>query len=308
MEQLLALAVDLGGTKVESALVDADGRIVAGSRFRLATGPGITPDLLRDAIDGVVGETLVGLGAGSALIGAGVASAGPVDFRTGEISPVNMRQLGAGFPLVRAVADALGPISVAVSLGHDGGCIAIAESWLGATRDARTSLSFVVSTGIGGGIVHEGALMRGATGNAGHLGQMRVGPTQWMLEELASGPASVRWAAANGWLGRTGEDLSRDAAAGDAVARQAIERSARTIGQALADIAALIDLDAIAVGGGFAKSAPDYIDLVDDAFRSAVVFPHLRGIAISPSALGDDGPLIGAAALVWRAPSARPPR
>jgi glucokinase len=301
---VLALAVDLGGTKVESALVGSDGRVVAGSRFRLPTGPGITSALLRDAIDGVVSETVAVLDADIALIGAGVASAGPVDFRTGEISPVNMPQLGTGFPLVRAVADALGPISVPVSLGHDGGCIAIAESWLGATRDARTSLSFVVSTGIGGGIVYEGGLMRGATGNAGHLGQMRVGPTQWTLEELASGPASVRWAAANGWSGRTGEDLSRDAAAGVPVARQAIERSARTIGQALADISALIDLDAIAVGGGFAKSAPDYVDLVDDAFRSAVVFPHLRGIAISPSALGDDGPLIGAAALVWRPPFA----
>ena len=118
-------------------------------------------------------------------------------------------------------------------LGHDGGALALAESWRGATQDARASLSIVVSTGIGGGFVLGGAYAPGATGNAGHLGQVRRegGLT---LEEIASGPASVAWAREQGWQGGRGEDLASDAAAGVAVARAAIERSARAVGEALA--------------------------------------------------------------------------
>jgi glucokinase len=294
-----ALAVDVGGTKMEAALVAEDGSLVAGSRTRRPTGREATPAVLDAAVREIVRHALAALPDDADLLGAGIGSAGPVDRVAGTIVPVNM-PLAHGFPLVDAVhADTSAVLGreIPTRLGHDGGALALAESWLGATQEARASLSIVVSTGVGGGFVVDGAYVPGASGNAGHLGQVRRegGLT---LEEIASGPASATWAQQQGWAGATGEDLARDAAAGDALARAAIERSARAVGEALADAATLVDLDVVAIGGGFSRVSPDYIDLVQTALTASAVHGYSRHTRVVPSGLGDEGPLIGAAALV----------
>lgn len=296
-----ALAVDVGGTKMEAALVAEDGTLVDGSRSRQATGRDATAASLDAAVAEIVRHALAALPAGAELVGAGAGSAGPVDRRTGSIVPVNMP--GAhGYGLAEAVrreASAVLGREVSAVLGHDGGALALAEAWRGATQDARASLSIVVSTGVGGGFVVAGAYIPGASGNAGHLGQIRRegGLT---LEEIASGPASVAWAQSQGWVGSTGEDLARDSAGGDAIARAAIERSAKAVGEALADAATLVDLDMVAIGGGFSRVSSDYIDLVQKALTASAVHEYSRRARVVRSGLGDEGPLIGAAALVLR--------
>ncbi|WP_223172016.1 ROK family protein [Microbacterium sp. NIBRBAC000506063] len=200
--------------------------------------------------------------------------------------------------MASAAASVLGREVPAV-MGHDGGCLALAESWLGATQGATASLSMVVSTGIGGGFVSDGSYASGATGNAGHLGHVHTDGGA-MLEEVAAGPASVAWAQEQGWQGSSGEDLARSAAEGDAVARAAIERSARLVGHALADAATLLDLDVIAIGGGFSFVSDDYVDLVQHALVERAAHDYSRRTRVVRSALGDEGPLIGAAALLLR--------
>jgi glucokinase len=296
-----ALAVDVGGTKMEAALVAEDGLIVEGSRSRQATGREATLESLDASVVAIVEHALAALPADAELVGAGVGSAGPIDRTAGAIMPVNM-PLARGFGLedsVRAAASTVMGNDVPTVLGHDGGALALAESWLGATQGAGASLSIVVSTGVGGGFVANGAYIPGATGNAGHLGQVRRegGLT---LEEIASGPASAAWAQQQGWTGATGEDLARDAAAGDPVARAAIERSAREVGEALADAATLVDLDVVAIGGGFSRVSVDYIDLVQQALTGSAAHDYSRRTRVVRSGLGDEGPLIGAAALVLR--------
>lgn len=296
-----ALAVDVGGTKMEGALVSDRGVLVPGSRSRSATGRTATPGSLTASVTEIVTHALAALPADAELVGAGIGSAGPVDRVAGTISPVNMPE-AHGFGLagsVRTAASAALGRDVPAVLGHDGGALALAESWRGATQDARASLSIVVSTGVGGGFVVNGAYIAGATGNAGHLGQIRRegGLT---LEEIASGPASVAWARAQGWEGATGEDLARDARAGVPVARAAIERSARAVGEALADAATLVDLDTVAIGGGFSRAADDYIDLVQQALTASAVHGYSQLTRVVRSGLGDEGPLIGAAAFVLR--------
>lgn len=297
----LALAVDVGGTKMEAALVTEAGDVVDGSRSRQATGREATPATLDAAVAATVAHALAALGAGHDLVGAGVGSAGPIDRPTGAVMPVNMpRARGYGLQqAVRAAASGILGRDVPTVLGHDGGALALAESWRGATADAAASLSIVVSTGVGGGFVVNGAYVAGATGNAGHLGQVRRegGLT---LEEIASGPASAAWAREQGWAGATGEDLAMDAAAGVAVARAAIERSARAVGEALADAATLVDLDTVAIGGGFSRVSDDYIDLVQAALIASAAHEYSRRTRVVRSGLGDEGPLIGAAALVLR--------
>ncbi|MGM7667747.1 ROK family protein [Microbacterium sp. A93] len=296
-----ALAVDVGGTKLEAALVSDAGVLVEGSRNRQPTGRAATFESMDAAIAAVTEHALATLPAGAELAEAGVGSAGPVDRTTGQIFPVNMPAV-RGYKLadaVRSAASAVVGRDVRTVFGHDGGALALAESWFGATREARASLSIVVSTGVGGGFVVGGAYIAGASGNAGHLGQVRRegGLT---LEEIASGPASATWAQTQGWTGSTGEDLARDAASGDAVARAAIERSARAVGEALADAATLVDLDVVAIGGGFSRVSDDYIDLVQQALTASAAHEYSRRARVVRSGLGDEGPLIGAAAFVLR--------
>lgn len=296
-----ALAVDVGGTKMEAALVSELGAVVDGSRSRQPTGREATFASLDSGVAAVVSHALAALPSDAELVGAGAGSAGPIERAAGAIVPVNM-PLARGFGLadsVRASASAALGREVTTVLGHDGGALALAESWLGATQGAGASLSIVVSTGVGGGFVVNGAYIPGATGNAGHLGQVRRegGLT---LEEIASGPASAAWAQGQGWHGATGEDLARDSAAGVEIARAAIVRSATAVGEALADAATLVDLDVVAIGGGFSRVSDDYIDLVQAALTASAAHEYSRRTRVVRSGLGDEGPLIGAAALVLR--------
>lgn len=297
----VAIAVDVGGTKVEGALVDESGRVREGSRSRAETGRASDAADLRAALAAVVAHAAAALASGDELTGVGIGSAGPIDRNAGTVLPYNLPRVG-DFPLREAVAtaaaEALGR-EVPAAMVHDGGCLALAEAWLGATQGARASLSMVVSTGIGGGFVTEGSYAAGASGNAGHLGHVHTDGGA-MLEEVASGPASVAWAQSQGWQGASGEDLARSAAAGDAVARAAIERSAQLVGHALADAATLLDLDVVAIGGGFSFVSDDYVDLVQRALVERAAHDYSRRTRVVRSALGDEGPLIGAAALMLR--------
>ena len=286
------LAVDFGGTKVEAALVD-DGVLVPGSRARRPTGPTATADELDDAVRAVVAEAL-----GDVRVAAvGIGSAGPVDTVRGLASPLNV-PAWRDHPL-RAVVEAAVP-GADVVLAIDGLAITLAEARYGAGRGSSNVLGMVVSTGVGGGLVLDGHGIRGASGNAGHIGHVQVAGYDdpcacgriGCLEAIASGPNSVRWAQAQGWGGATGEELAA-AASTDAVARAAIERSARAVGLAIASASALVDLDVVAIGGGFSHAAPDYLDLVRAAADEG--FEFVRATRILPAGLGGEAPLIGAA-------------
>jgi len=297
-----ALAIDLGGTKIEAGLVSETGAVIDASRNRVPTGRDITPEVMSRAVSTVVARALDHLPQGAEFAGAGIGSAGPVNLATGTIYPVNMRGV-SGFGLVEAVRDAvivdLGASEVDVTLRHDGGALAMAESWLGAARGTAASLSIVVSTGVGGGIVIGGRPIGGFTGNAGHLGQTHAAEQggELTLEEVASGPSSVRWAQLNGWQGTAGEQLSADAARGDRTARAAIERSAAAVGRTLADASTLLDLEVIAISGGFSFVSDDYVELVAASLANWAELPYSQATRVVRSGLGADGPLIGAAAL-----------
>ena len=289
------LAVDFGGTKVEAALV-ADGALVPGTRSRRPTGPTASAAELDDAVRAVVAEAL----GGQRVDAVGIGSAGPVDTVHGLASPLNV-PAWRDHPLRDLVAAAVPGADVVLAI--DGLAITLAEARHGAGAGSANVLGMVVSTGVGGGLVLDGRGITGASGNAGHIGHVQVAGfddacpcgRRGCLEAIASGPSSVRWARAQGWTGATGEELASSAASGDATARAAIERSARAVGLAVASASALVDLDVVAIGGGFSHAAPDYLDLVRAAADEGFAF--VRATRILPAALGGDAPLIGAAAL-----------
>ncbi|MFT4137145.1 ROK family protein [Microbacterium sp.] len=299
-----ALAIDLGGTKVEAALVDDAGVVDGATRVRAETGAAAAadPSVLRDAVDHVVRECL-GRAGDVEVVAAGVGAAGPVDLGAGTISPVNLPAV-RDFPVVELVRAASGLEDVTLRL--DGTCIALAELWLGAARGVRDAVVFVVSTGIGGGIVSDGRLVAGASGNAGHLGQVvveRVGAdvAAATVEGIGSGPHSVAWARAQGWVGSDGEELAASFRAGDPIAIAAVDRSARAVGAGLANASTLLDLELAVVGGGFSFVADDYAQRVEDAAHAHSVNAFARRLRVVRARLGGDAPLVGAAALVHRA-------
>lgn len=306
MPEALALAIDLGGTKVEAALVDATGRLLTETRFRAPTGSSRSSDHLIASVRQVTARTMSTVPAHAHVIGVGIGAAGPIQQHEGLVSPLNL-PAWRDFPLVSLIAECVPHVDITLRI--DGLCITLAEHWIGAARGVANLMGMVVSTGIGGGLILGGQAVPGPTGNAGHIGHIEVGGADaacacggsGCLEAVASGPRSVAWARAQGWSGSTGEDLAGSYSAGDPIARAAVERSGRAIGRAIGSATLLLDLDVVTIGGGFSRVTPDLFDYIQWALDERTTFDFARRVKVLPSALTDEGPLVGAAALVHRA-------
>lgn len=306
-----ALAVDIGGTKVEGALVDPDGRILPDTRRRAPTGGTASADELDTAVLGVVADVLAGgvtreVTASTGIAGIGVACAGPVDDDAGTVSPINL-PAWRDHPLRAAIAAAPSVVDsgLPVTLRRDGVAIAMAEHWLGAGVGVDDMVAMVISTGIGGGIVLGGRVV---AGNAGHIGQIEVSEytgepslgSRTTLESVASGPHTVAWARSHGWAGATGEELAAAVDAGDPIALRALDRLVDVVAQGICSACALLDVELVAIGGGFARVTDDLVERI--ARRVARhPLPYVADTRVVPAALGDTAPLVGAAALVHRA-------
>ncbi|HTM86515.1 MAG TPA: ROK family protein [Mycobacterium sp.] len=297
----LTVALDIGGTKIAAGLIGPDGVVVHQARLP-------TPDGDAETVWAVV-EELLGDAmrmADGAADGVGVASAGPIDLPSGTISPINIVEW-KGFPIVERVAEVT---ALPVRLGGDGLCMALGEHWCGAGRGARFLLGMVVSTGVGGGLVLDGAPYGGRTGNAGHVGHVVVAPYDGALcscggrgcvETIASGPHLAQWAREQGWdapAGADAKDLADAAVAGDAVALRAFQRGATAVAAMIASVGAVCDLDLVVIGGGVAKSGPLLFDPLRSALATYAGLDFLRGLRVVPAELGGEAGLVGAAALL----------
>lgn len=217
----LVAALDIGGTKIAGALVDGDGTILV--RAQRPTPAQEDGDTVMRAVAEVLGELTASELWGRARA-VGIGSAGPVDASAGTVSPVNVPGWRA-YPLVDRVRAVTGDLPV--ELIGDGVAITAAEHWQGAARGHDNALCMVVSTGVGGGLVLNGRLHPGPTGNAGHIGHISVDldgdpcpcGARGCVERIASGPNIARRALADGW--RPGPDGDASAAAVAAAARAA---------------------------------------------------------------------------------------
>jgi glucokinase len=306
LDRAVALAIDFGGTKVEAGLVDVSGTVLPGTRFRQPTGPTATSDTLEAAVLSVARDARAAVPEGATLVGVGIGCAGPISLAEGLVSPLNVAAW-RDYPL-RALLEKELP-GVPVTLRMDGICIALAEHWIGAARGENNLMGMIVSTGIGGGLIVQGRTIEGPTGNAGHIGHVEVGGFSdqcgcggtGCVEAVASGPKSVAWARSQGFDGTSGEDLAAAYAAGDPIAIAAVTRAGHAIGQAIASATALVDLDVVAIGGGFSRVTPDLFDFIRAAIAEREAFGFVAKVRVVASGLEDSGPLVGAAALVHRA-------
>jgi glucokinase len=278
----LVLAVDFGGTKLAAGRVDGDG-VLTDQRVVPTPVEGTAAELW-DVLAGLVSSVRRG---DEAVVGVGCG--GPMEPGGVTVSPLNV-PAWRGFPL----RDRLGTLTgLPVHIDNDAKALALGEGWVGAARGVPNYIAMVVSTGVGGGIVLDGRLLDGGSGNAGHIGHVIVEPggrtcacgAQGCLEAEASGP-SVRAA--------TGLDPQE-------VDEGVRRRVGTLVGRAVATVANLLDLRLAVVAGSVALGYGETFFAAAQAeldARARIEFA--RGARIVPAGLGDSGPLVGAAAVGWR--------
>ena len=258
------LAIDIGGTKFAAVVAEPGGRLIAWAQT--PTPRDLDSEQLWRTLDTLLTRVLASAGIAAAdLAGVGCGCGGPMEWPAGLVSPLNIPAWRA-FPLRGRLAERFGGIPVRVH--NDAICMVAAEHWRGAGRGRSNVLGIVVSTGVGGGLLLDGRLIAGASGNAGHIGHVVVDPEdgplcvcggRGCLEAIARGPALVSWAQAEGWRpgqgDATAKDLADDGAQGHPVGRAAMRRAGRALGIAIASATHLCDLEVVSVGGGLSQAA-----------------------------------------------------
>jgi glucokinase len=316
MPQQLYAAIDIGGTKIAAALVDAEGTLL--TRAELPTPPKGSAEEVMAAVAGLV-DNLARDTRWSDTVGIGIGSAGPIDPVGGTVSPVNI-PAWRDFPLVARVRE-LRAVHGDVVLIGDGSAMAAGEHWRGAARGYDNALCLVVSTGVGAGLILDGTLRTGPSGNAGHLGHISVDVegeqcpcgSRGCLEIIASGTSIARWAAENGWrthsdnvvessdtdtASPTAADIAASARAGNKIALAAFDRAGRALAAGIAATAMLVDIRAAVIGGGVAKSGPLLLDPLRHHLTTYASLAFTHNLAILPATLGADAGLIGAASVL----------
>ncbi|MFE6689457.1 ROK family protein [Streptomyces sp. NPDC057743] len=303
MQTDLSAALDIGGTKIAGALVDAHGRIlVRAARPTPADQDGAT---VMRAVAGVVRELAAGP-EWARVATVGIGSAGPVNAAAGTVSPVNIPGW-RDFPLVAGVRALVGGLPVV--LVGDGVAMTAAEHWQGAARGHDNALCMVVSTGVGGGLVLNGRLHPGPSGNAGHIGHISVDldgdpcpcGARGCVERIASGPNIARRALANGWRpGPDGDDsaaaVAAAARAGDRVALRSFERAGQALAAGIAATATLVEIDIAVIGGGVAGAGDVLFAPLRAALREYATLSFVSGLTVVPAQIGTDAGVVGAAA------------
>lgn len=296
-----SLAIDVGATKVAVGLVALSGQVLA--RIDVNSKAGSLAELngsLADAIKNVMATPDV------VVVGAGIGSAGPIDNVKGTINPVNIPHW-VDFSLVDFVREVSGLASVRI-IG-DASALAYAEFVLGAGRGATNLMGIVVSTGIGGGVVLNGAFHVGRTGNAGMIGHSVVVQggnecacgQRGCVEAYSSGTNMAKDFGADNF-----EAVASAARSGDLAAIAAIEKGAAVLALGLLNAVALMDLDTIVVGGGVMLADDVYWPILVKHFGKEMKVLNFPGnVALKKATLGKDSGLVGAGLVGFISPTER---
>ena len=308
-DQALILGIDIGGTKTAAGVVTVDGLTLS---FHVEPTP-------RDADAEALFAFVVSLaerardGYRDRVVAAGVGCGGPMIYPDGVVSPLFI-PAWRSFPLRTRLASAL---SLPITLDNDANAFALGEAMFGAGRGARYMLGMIVSTGVGGGIVADGRVFHGATGNAGHIGHTIVSAEGsrcscgaiGCLTAYASGTGLVARARAGIYAGTattlatlsegalTGQAIAEAAVGGDTFAAELIHDAGVAIARGIVDAATLLDLDRVVLGGGLVQAGEILLDPLRNELRERARLPFTRDLDIRVTAAAREAGVIGAAAL-----------
>ncbi|WP_202619191.1 ROK family glucokinase [Ornithinimicrobium cavernae] len=317
---MMNLGIDVGGTGIKGSAVAEDGTLRHRSE---RVTPAQDVDAIAGAIADLVRELVDLCERGGEPVGAvGVACAGFVDAAGGTVlfAP-NLAWRDA--PLKARLEEAVGR---PIFLENDANAAAWGEFRFGGAREADDMLLVTVGTGVGGGIVSDGELLRGSEGVAAEIGHLRVQPeglrcgcgNRGCLEAYASGTALVREgrelvAGGSPHAGAlsdlcggdperlTGHMVTQAATAGDPAAIELFADLGRWLGEGVASLVAVLDPELIVIGGGVSEAGDLLLQPARVAFgRQLTGRGHRRQAEIVPALLGNDAGMIGAADLAAR--------
>jgi glucokinase len=311
----LTVGVDVGGTKIAAGLVDEKGQVLARERTESpATDP---PEIVS-----TIGELVRGLAGSEPIEAVGVSAAGFVDkARAMLVFAPNLAWRDE--PLKRFLEDEL---DLPVVVENDANAAAWGEFTFGAGEDVENLLMLTVGTGVGGGLVIDGELVRGGFGMGGEVGHISMVPggvrcgcgNLGCLESYGSGTALVRRsrelagadpASAKDLVARVGGDPTRitgplvtqAAQEGDAFAIARLAELGEWLGQGVATLTAVLDPNVVVIGGGVSEAGALLLDPIRDSFeRHVTARGHRPMLEVRQALLGNAGGLIGVADLARR--------
>ena len=310
------LALDIGGTKLAAGVVDESGRVHS---FVVAPSePGRGPDAELARLFDLGRRAVADSGLDWPEVAAvGIGCGGPLDAERGVlIAPLHL----PGWHDVPVTAIAEDAFSRPAVLENDATAAAAGEHRYGAGTGARNMVYLTISTGVGGGVVADGRLYRGA-GNGAELGHVTV---DWRgrrcrgcgrlgcLEAYVSGTSIAERAreaidqSRNGASslasldgGLTAEDVAAAARAGDALARRVWEETIAALACGLTSIVNVFEPELVVVGGGVSRAGEQLLGPVREWVRDNAIEPARRSVDIVESALSDQVGVVGAAAIVY---------
>ncbi len=303
----LILGVDIGGTDIKLGLVDRDGSMREAGK--IPTKPSEGPEAAAARVRGWLAAGDRGAGT---VVAAGVDCAGLIDGERGLLHVSPNLTGWENVPLREIFERALGVPAV---IENDANAAAYGEWARGAGRGLGNFVCLTLGTGVGGGIVVDGALYRGSSGFAGEIGHAVIladGPpcacgNRGCLEALIGAKAIVeRGVRMLGAAGRRGtpwgdpptvEAISRAAASGDEVAAAALAETGRYLGIALANVIHILAPEAIAIGGGVADAGDSILEPARATARGCAMDEAMAAVRIVPAELGNRAAFIGVSLL-----------
>ncbi len=317
MSRRWVVGVDIGGTNLVVGLVPVTGGPAYGLRSR-ATQPERGADAavadIRRMAEEAIRETLETHGGSrDDVIGVGIGCPGPLDLDAGVV--VETPNLGwDGYPVRDRISQALG---LPATLDNDANCATYGEWWMGAGRGARSLVGLTLGTGIGGGVVLDGRLVRGASGSAGEVGHMTIDlhgrrcacGNYGCLEAYASGPniaARAREGLEVGYRSSIPDlvdgDLSRITAltvyealvGGDPYAREVLVETAKFLAAGIANLVNVLNPERVVLVGGVTRAGDHLLVPLRGEVRRRAFDWAVRACTIEPGELPETAGVIGA--------------
>jgi len=307
-----AIGVDIGGTSIKAAMVGRDGRITLETTVPTNASGG--KDAIAAGLSEAIGQVKRQAAAQQMqLCGAGIASAGSIDAQSGAVFAATENLPGwTGFPLCAFVSQLCSLPAYAI---NDAQAAALSELRFGRGRNLKNFVTITLGTGVGGGVVANGALLKGGCGFGGTIGHqvIRIGGLvcncgrQGCLEAYVSSSSLLReYLKHGGNPSSAGADaatqikrISELASAHDPAAQQAYAALADYLAEGLANLFNILDPEAVFVSGGLVEGHPDFVANVEARVTQILHFGAKRKPRIQPAMQGYYAGVQGAAALVF---------
>jgi len=313
------LAIDIGGTKIISAIISQDGQMLAKERFPTLAdeGPQAVIDRIFASVDRLLGQ---GNMKPSQLHSISIAAAGAINFEKGMITESPNLPGWHNIALRDIMQE---KYKLDTFLVNDASAAALGELRFGAGKGVRNLVLLTLGTGIGGGIIIDGELYTGATGGAAEIGHMTIeanGPrcdcgNIGCLESLASGTAVAKEAIERIKSGGksslvemvkgkvediTAEEVGVAARSGDPLARDIIDRAAFYLGVGLVSLVNIFNPEMIVLGGGMAKMGSPLLEPARKLVKERAFTMLAQAVRIVTAKLGNEAGIYGAAAFAFR--------